>query len=290
MKPEDGEGRGTREGQPLADVVPLPRRRQRPVLEPEPRTVPSVESRREPKSFFDWLGVEDLVPLGPAPLDRPERSERDPGPEAERLVGPEAFWTESSELLQSPLNGPVPGRTARPDTRAPRPDAPPIARPAWAGHGRASRLAAAATVLLTAACLAAVVGRAQPPAGSISARAIAFLTPAPAQAQTMPSRAPEPRRRVALPATLSRHAASRRRGHRAHPPRPASAAGGAGAGRGSSGTVVSYTTGQSTQDPAQASPQSHPQSTATSSAAKGSASSGSGPVGPGAPFGPGQMG
>lgn len=234
----------------------------------------------------DWIGPpEALVPFGPA-ADREEA-------DREVAFGPDAFWTEDAaslhEVIQAP-SGPS-GSVAALQPPAPRAD-----QVRWWRVGE-HRLALAGMVAVLCLAFAAVVALQGHRVGPAQLEAsVAHVGASPAsggsvlsarEARMLISRSLDARSERALsrrPRVAVRHAHHRVRPAARKTPSSAPV------------TEISYSaspslSGASDSASSSTSGVSPPSvGTGTTSSSSGAASSSSGPVGPAAPFGPGQMG
>jgi hypothetical protein len=256
----------------------------------------------------DWIGpLDDLVPIG---------TSTEGGPEEEDLAdafAADAFWSEGSASLHQVIEAPAPSGAAgeessdqvpvvpvevggfgrrRAATRRVRP------RLVHAGRFRIAALGAAAAFMLAAAAVVLEVGSPAPAVGHHAVLADgALLREAGGAGSSAPNESSRLSRLLvarAIERTSRNSAGSRRPGKRRHVVRHKAPAG--SSGESASHVSVSYVSQPTTTAPSVASTSESSggagavgSSNASTASDPNSSSNTSGPVGAGAPFGPGQM-
>jgi hypothetical protein len=235
----------------------------------------------------DWIGpLDDLVPIGTAGEDE----------EITDAFAADAFWSEGSASLHQVIEAPAPAGFERPAVN------PPILRrkrPAPRGRFWMVALGAAAACVAAAVGVVAELGAPSPATGHHAA--LADLAPLRQAGGAGGSAANESSRLarllVARALERTRRGADRSRRSRTHRHVVGHTAPAGSSGESDSHVSVSYDVSQPTTTPSSVASTSQStegsgtdvQPSASAPSVRSSTSSASGPVGQGAPFGPGQM-
>lgn len=242
----------------------------------------------------DWIGpLDDLVPFGASTEDGPEEEE------IADAFAADAFWSEGSASLHQVIEAPVvPAEVGRLE-RGPRATRSVLRRPrlVHGGRFRITALGAAAALMVAAVAVVVELGSPSPGLGHHAALADGGQLRGTGDIGSSAFNESSRLSRLLVARAVERTSRSSGGPRRSMAHRHVGGHKASGGSSGASHVTVSYDVSQpSTTAPAVASTTAPSQragtagqSTVSSSSDRSSSSSSSGPVGPGAPFGPGQM-